>query len=178
MAAIDLIVLGLIKQKPQSAYELQKQVEYRCISRWVRISTPSIYKKVVQLEKNGYLQSKVVREGSMPEKSVYRLTEKGEGYFLDLMDKTAGEMVHVFLDFNAVIVNLDFVSPEKRRELLSGICAGICGLQEMLETRSSEGRQVPAAGQAIFRQQKAVAEVLQKWIREFQEECLGQEGLH
>mgnify|MGYP003267302629 CR=1 FL=1 len=43
MAAIDLIVLGMIKQQPQSAYELQKNVEYRNISRWVKISTPSIY---------------------------------------------------------------------------------------------------------------------------------------
>lgn len=39
MAAIDLIVLGMIKQQPQSAYELQKNVEYRNISRWVKIST-------------------------------------------------------------------------------------------------------------------------------------------
>ena len=36
MAAIDLIVLGMIKQQPQSAYELQKNVEYRNISRWVK----------------------------------------------------------------------------------------------------------------------------------------------
>ena len=35
MAAIDLIVLGMIKAQPQSAYELQKNVEYRNISKWV-----------------------------------------------------------------------------------------------------------------------------------------------
>jgi len=172
MAAIDLIVLGLIKQKPQSAYELQKQVEYRCISKWVRISTPSIYKKVVQLEKGGYLQSEIVREGNMPEKSIYSLTEKGEGYFLDLMDKTAGEMVHVFLDFNAVIMNLGFVSPEKRKELLDSIQEGICELQETLEVRGSERPQIPVTGQTIFRQQKAVADALQEWICGFQAEYL------
>lgn len=36
MAAIDLIVLGMIKAQPQSAYELQKNVEYRNISKWVK----------------------------------------------------------------------------------------------------------------------------------------------
>ena len=50
MATIDLIVLGMVKQKPLSAYDIQKLVEYRNISRWVKISTPSIYKKVIQLE--------------------------------------------------------------------------------------------------------------------------------
>ncbi len=45
MSVIDLIVLGMIKEKEQSAYDLQKNVEYRNISKWVKVSTPSIYKK-------------------------------------------------------------------------------------------------------------------------------------
>ena len=50
MSTIDLIVLGMIKEKEQSAYDLQKNVEHRNISKWVKVSTPSIYKKVVHLE--------------------------------------------------------------------------------------------------------------------------------
>lgn len=44
MATIDLIVLGMLKKQALSAYDLQKLVEYRNISKWVKISTPSIYK--------------------------------------------------------------------------------------------------------------------------------------
>ena len=55
MATIDLIVLGMLKKEPLSAYDLQKLVEYRNISKWVKISTPSIYKKVIQLEEKGYI---------------------------------------------------------------------------------------------------------------------------
>lgn len=54
MAAIDLIVLGIIRQKPMSAYDIQKTVEDRNISKWVKISTPSIYKKVLQLEEKEF----------------------------------------------------------------------------------------------------------------------------
>ena len=57
MAAIDLVVLGMIKKQPLSAYDIQKLVEYRNISKWVKISTPSIYKKVIQLEEKGYIRS-------------------------------------------------------------------------------------------------------------------------
>ena len=53
MATIDLIVLGMLKKEPMSAYDIQKLVEYRNISKWVKISTPSIYKKTVQLERKG-----------------------------------------------------------------------------------------------------------------------------
>ena len=53
MATIDLIVLGILKKESLSAYDIQKLVEYRNISKWVKISTPSIYKKVSQLEEKG-----------------------------------------------------------------------------------------------------------------------------
>ena len=56
MATIDLIVLGMLKKESLSAYDIQKLVEYRNISRWVKISTPSIYKKVIQLEEKGYIR--------------------------------------------------------------------------------------------------------------------------
>ena len=57
MATIDLIVLGILKKESLSAYDIQKLVEYRNISKWVKISTPSIYKKVIQLEEKGYITS-------------------------------------------------------------------------------------------------------------------------
>ena len=93
MAAIDLIVLGMIKAQPQSAYELQKNVEYRNISKWVKVSTPSIYKKVVQMEEKGYIRGKTVKEGKMPEKTVYQITETGEEFFMKLMEETARQPI-------------------------------------------------------------------------------------
>ena len=81
MATIDLIVLGMLKKQPLSAYDIQKLVEYRNISKWVKISTPSIYKKVIQLEEKGLLQSVPMRENNMPEKAVYSLTASDEQEF-------------------------------------------------------------------------------------------------
>ena len=69
MATIDLIVLGILKKESLSAYDIQKLVEYRNISRWVKISTPSIYKKVIQLEEKGYIKGTPVKEGKMAEHS-------------------------------------------------------------------------------------------------------------
>ena len=44
MATIDLIVLGILKKESLSAYDIQKQVEYRNISKWMKIRTTSNYK--------------------------------------------------------------------------------------------------------------------------------------
>ncbi len=69
MATIDLIVLGMLKKEPLSAYDLQKLVEYRNISKWVKISTPSIYKKVIQLEEKGYISSHRLKERAKCQKN-------------------------------------------------------------------------------------------------------------
>ena len=106
MATIDLIVLGILKKESMSAYDIQKMVEYRNISKWVKISTPSIYKKVIQLEGKGYITSTQVKDGKMPEKAVYTLTDSGNSQFEKLMLDISCKPIHIFLDFNAVIVNL------------------------------------------------------------------------
>ena len=78
MATIDLIVLGMLKRDAMSAYDIQKLVEYRNISKWVKISTPSIYKKTIQLEEKGLIRGKIVKEGKMPEKVIYSFALKEE----------------------------------------------------------------------------------------------------
>lgn len=173
MAAIDLIVLGMIKKKPQSAYELQKNVEYRNISKWVKISTPSIYKKVIQLETKGYLQSKIQKDGKMPEKAIYSITESGEKRFLYLMEEIAGNMINVFLDFNAVIMNLDLVSDNSKQILLEQIGNNIDDLKNVLEFNQQKKKNIPLVGKTILSQQYEIAVTLKEWIENFKEEYIG-----
>lgn len=173
MAAIDLIVLGMIKKKPQSAYELQKNVEYRNISKWVKISTPSIYKKVIQLETKGYLQSETQKDGKMPEKAIYSITESGEKQFLYLMEEIAGNMINVFLDFNAVIMNLDLVSDDSKQILLERIGNNIDDLKNVLEFNQQKKKNIPLVGKTILNQQYEIAVTLKEWIENFKEEYLG-----
>ena len=46
----------------------------------------------------------------MPEKAVYSLTRQGEQEFEKLMLEIAAKSINIYLDFNAVIVNLDSLS--------------------------------------------------------------------
>lgn len=167
MATIDLIVLGILKQESLSAYDIQKLVEYRNISRWVKISTPSIYKKVIQLEGKGYIKSIPVKEGKMAEKAVYSLTAEGEKEFQKLMHGIAAKPIHIFLDFNAVIVNLDSIKPEERKACLDDIEKNVQILKEYLKENiaiKENIEQIPDTGKAVLRQQLILAEAIEAWI--------------
>lgn len=168
MATIDLIVLGILKKEPLSAYDIQKLVEYRNISKWVKISTPSIYKKVIQLEERGLITSTTVREGKMPEKAVYSLTGEGEQAFEKLMFELSRKPIQILLDFNAVIVNLTSLSKENQQACLDNIEENVSTLRRYLDEniKSKENApDIPEAGLAVLQQQAILAEAIETWIR-------------
>ena len=167
MATIDLIVLGILKRESLSAYDIQKLVEYRNISKWVKISTPSIYKKVIQLEEKGLIKSNIVKEGKMPEKAVYSLTETGAEEFEKLMYETASLPIRFFLDFNAVIVNLSSLPPKGQRACLENIEGNVRTLKTYLEENIREKEQapdIPETGMAVLQQQYILAQAIETWI--------------
>ena len=167
MSTIDLIVLGMLKQEPLSAYEIQKLVEYRNISRWVKVSTPSIYKKVIQLEKKGYIIGCMTKEGKMPEKAVYSLTPEGENRFEELMLQISGKPINIFLDFNAVVVNLQSLSVENQQKCLASIRENIQIMKSNVLANLEQKKDladIPATGLAVLQQQLMLAEAVEKWI--------------
>ena len=172
MATIDLIVLGILKKKSMSAYDIQKLVEYRNISKWVKISTPSIYKKVIQLEEKGYITSTQVKEGKMPEKAVYTLTDSGKSQFEKLMIEISLKPIHIFLDFNAVIVNLDSLSRENQKVCLANIEDNIKTLRSYLEENESlkkNAPEIPETGMAVLEQQLILIQAIETWIASMKE---------
>ena len=167
MATIDLIVLGMLKKEAMGAYDIQKLVEYRNISKWVKISTPSIYKKAIQLEEKGFIKGDIVKEGKMPEKAVYSLTESGEKEFERLMSEIAAKPINIFLDFNAVIVNLDSLPPESQKSCIADIEKNVKILKAYLEENIREKEnvpEIPETGMAVLRQQFILAEAIETWI--------------
>ena len=147
MATIDLIVLGILKKESMSAYDIQKLVEYRNISKWVKISTPSIYKKVIQLEEKGYITSIQVKEGKMPEKAVYTLTDSGNSQF--------------------EIVNLDSLSKENQKICLDNIEDNIKTLKSYLEENENLKKnvpEIPKTGMAVLEQQSILIQAIETWI--------------
>ena len=167
MATIDLIVLGMLKKETMSAYDIQKLVEYRNISKWVKISTPSIYKKAVQLEKKGLIKGEVIKEGKMPEKSVYSLTEAGEKEFERLMFEISSKPIHIFLDFNAVIVNIDSLPEETWKSCLANIEDQVKTLKSYLEENldiKKNDPEIPEVGMAVLEQQYMLAQAIEMWI--------------
>ena len=167
MATIDLICVGkFCKKDPMSAYDIQKLVEYRKYQMG-KISTRLFIKKAIQLEEKGLIRGEIVKEGKMPEKAIYSLTEAGEAEFERLMFEISAKPINIFLDFNAVIVNLDSLPPEKQKSCIAEIQENISVLKSYLEDNIREKENtpsIPETGMAVLRQQYVLVEAIQAWI--------------
>ena len=77
MNRYDLVLLGLIKEKERSGYDIMTEIKNRELDRWAKISTSTIYNRLTRLEKNGSIEGHSERDGSRPERTVYRILDKG-----------------------------------------------------------------------------------------------------
>ena len=103
----------------------------------------------------------------MHEKAVYSLTDEGEKEFVKLMMETASKPIHFFLDFNAVIVNLDKLPPESQQSCIASIEENIEILKTYLEENLREKEndpEIPKTGMAVLQQQIVLADAIEKWI--------------
>ena len=107
MSSIDLFILGFIINQPMSAYEFAEFIKKYNFHEMIKISPAAIYKNLKRMYKQGYLESKKVKQGEMPEKSIYSITEKGRGYFMKLMDTMASKNYFIHFDFNTFFAHLD-----------------------------------------------------------------------
>lgn len=168
MSSIDLVILGMVLEKPQSAYMLQKDVESRHFARWTKVSTPSIYKKVLQLKDKGYLQSESVKGDRFAEKAVYAITEEGKKYFLQLMEHYAGQQVALLFDFNVVVANLNKLDKAQALALIGKLRMNLHTCAQTTAEYAEEYAEIPLVGRTIFTQQKLLYQALLQWLAQFE----------
>lgn len=170
LSAINLVLLGFLMDDSLSAYDLNKLIEGNQIKEMVKISTPAIYKNLIKLNNNGYLAAQTVKEGEMPEKTIYRITELGRQYFVELMYKYAGEKIKVNFDINALIINLDKIDRDKALRILENIRNGFYYQQKALVEQALSSKLLPLSKRTVFRQFQLINQSLIQWIEELIQE--------
>ena len=77
MNRYDLVLLGLILEHERSGYDIITEIRDRELDRWAKISTSTVYNRLITLEKNGCIVGHSERDGNRPERMVFNITDKG-----------------------------------------------------------------------------------------------------
>lgn len=170
MSSVDLAILGIVSEREQSAYDIQKDVEYHNFNKWTKISISSVYKKVLSLKEQGYLTSRTQKGEKFADKEMYSITEKGREYFLSLMDKYASESIAIPLDFNLVISNLNKVPISQAQNYIKKIRTSLRAAKKANGDCIRKYSEIPLVERTIMEQQRALYQSLLDWLNDFEKQ--------
>ena len=112
------MLLGLIRQQPLNAYEIVKTLDYMNIKHWFNIGTSTVYATIKTLEKKKYISGEVQKDGNMPDKTIYSITEQGTAMLLDTLRVSFLKFDYDTNIFSITAFFIDCLPPEERKILL------------------------------------------------------------
>lgn len=112
------MIMGLINISPLNAYEIIKQLQWMNVKHWYNIADSTVYATIKTVEKRGYVAGTIEKEGNMPDKTIYTLTDRGRA---ELMDTLRHSIVTFDYDANVFSIAaffMDFFEAAEQRQLL------------------------------------------------------------
>ena len=115
---VPLYILGLLKRYgPQHGYQIKKTIAER-LSDFTQIKLPTIYYHLAKMAADGLLSATSEKPGARPEKTVYRMTEKGETAYREMCGQLLTEQYHPAFANDGIFYFSDHYRPEELVEYL------------------------------------------------------------
>jgi DNA-binding PadR family transcriptional regulator len=113
---LELAILGLLKERSMHGYQLSKQLTETLGGFW-RVSYGSLYPTLRRLESQGAVERVFAAEEVGRRKNVYRITDKGETLFTEVLEE-AGHESGEDNRFRVRLAFFKYLKPETRIRLL------------------------------------------------------------
>lgn len=121
---MQLVILGLLSEKPFHGYELRQEVERRLYAKYINLSGGSLYYNLGQLEQAGYVEkTKVEQKGNYPARQVYQITSAGHDYLRTELRRQlfdTAERAKAFDPLNAALAFSHLLDDSELRNALQG----------------------------------------------------------
>jgi DNA-binding PadR family transcriptional regulator len=114
---LELAILGLLKEQPMHGYQLSRELGEALGGFW-RVSYGSLYPTLRRLESEGAVESIADAEVRGRRKTTYRITEKGEKVFFELLQETPHDNSTEDTRFRVRLAFFRYLPPETRIRLL------------------------------------------------------------
>jgi DNA-binding PadR family transcriptional regulator len=163
---IDLLLLGLLLDRPMHGYEVYQQIQAEGIDAWFNVSMAGVYYSLGKLRDLGLVVESQQRGGRSTRKSIYHLTEEGRSAFFEAMKTQAVSEEQVYLDYDLVIYLLNKLPLQRATALLEQHQAHLSEQAQQVEATLASKR---ASGDspltlAVLDHQRRYLEMEQAWL--------------
>ncbi len=107
MTRTDLLLLGLLLDRPRHGYKLNQQIRAEGIDAWFSVSAAGVYYSLGKLRDQGFVAESRQQSAGSSRKSIYRLTEEGRVAFFRAMEVELASAEVACLDYDLAIYLLN-----------------------------------------------------------------------
>jgi DNA-binding PadR family transcriptional regulator len=114
---LELAILGLLKERSMHGYQLSKRLSDALGGFW-RVSYGSLYPTIRRLEQEAAVERVFDDQQVGRRKNVYRITDRGEELFLELLEEAGGESASEENPFRVRLAFFKYLAPDTRIRVL------------------------------------------------------------
>src|SRR6266550_4491043 len=160
---LELAILGLLKEVPVHGYQLKKHLSDTLGSFW-QVSYGSLYPALRRLQREGAVEMIFPKEEVGRRKNVYRITEKGEALFRELLER-AGHDASEDNGFSVRFTFFKYLKPEIRIRLLERRRAYLDGrLSDLKQSVAAYRERIDDYTLSLMNHQLAATETDIRWL--------------
>jgi len=166
MTRLELTILGIVREKPRHAYDVEKVIEKKGIRDRLNIGFSTIYSTLKKMEKNSWLESQYKPQERLPGRRVYTITYKGRQLLVEELKKALSlpkreqSLLEIGLSFG------EYLSQEEMKEALSLYDSE---LSRLIQTKIGEITHLnnpSVIERALIMRTLSLWQAERKWIRE------------
>ena len=132
------LLLGIIAETPINPYEIIKLMDYISVGNWLSLAPSSIYATIKTLQDKGYITGKNIKEGNMPEKTVYTITEAGQKQLNIAIEGFLGNLEWDYAKFNIATILICHIAKDRALEILNEKVKKLNGKIDGLQSKLKE----------------------------------------
>jgi DNA-binding PadR family transcriptional regulator len=163
---VDLLLLGLLLDRPMHGYELYQQLKAEGIDDWFNISMAGVYYSLGKLRDQGWVVESQQRSQRSARKSIYHLREEGRDAFFAAMEAHARDEEREYLNYDLVIYLLNKVPLGRAIALLDERQAFLAREMDAVEAAMAEERGANGSPLtlAVLDHRRRYLEMEQAWL--------------
>ena len=171
VAKAEIVVLGLLTEKPMHGYDLLERYRARSMGSWVEVAKASVYQALKRLERDGAIKGRALGGTRGPDRRVFTITEAGRRRLRQGMAERIDSRAPFETDAGVALGFANLLPSSQARDLIDARERSLRELMQALAAEldriAREGDAGVAISAAMLRRQAILAEAELGWLRAF-----------
>ena len=166
MTQLEITILGIVREKPCHAYQIEKVIKERDLRQRMNIGFSTIYSILRKMEHGRLVESSFIPQENLPGRRVYGITAKGKILLIEEVKKALSRPKREPSFFETGLANSDCLSKSELREALSIYEAEIVRLIQIKVKEITGLSKKHVIERALHTRPLSLLQTERRWIKE------------